>query len=78
VMGDSRKAIPITKSVFDAASSVGIAGSTFKLGIGEKWFTECDVLIPDDARYSFRVVAPVEYDGVDFILTCQLITSVQT
>lgn len=78
VMGDSRKAIPITKSVFDAASSVGIAGSTFKLGIGEKWFTEGDVLIPDDARYSFRVVAPVEYDGVDFILTCQLITSVQT
>jgi len=78
VMGDSRKAIPITKAVFEGATTYpGIAGSTFKLGIGEKWFTEGDVLIPDDARYSFRIVAPIEYDGVDFIITCQMITNNQ-
>lgn len=79
VMGDSRKAVPITKAVFEGATTYpGIAGSTFKIGIGEKWFTEGDVLIPDDARYSFRVVGPVEYDGVDFILTCQMVTASQT
>ena len=75
VMGDSRKAVPITKAVFEAASNVGVAGSTFKVGIGEKWFTEGDVLIPDDTRYSFRVMGPVEYDGTDYILTLQLITT---
>lgn len=79
VMGDSRKAIPITKAVFDNASAKsGVAGSTFKLGIGEKWFAEGDVIIPDDPRYAFRIVEPVGYDGVDYILVCQLVTNNQT
>lgn len=79
VMGDSRKAIPITRAVFDASlTTPGIAGSTFKVGIGEKWFAEGDVLVPDDNRYQFRVMKEVEYDGVDYILTLQLVTSVQT
>lgn len=78
VMGDSRKAIPITKAAFEAASSIGIAASTFKIGVGEKWFAEGDVIVPDDTRYSFRVIKEVEFDGNDYILTCQLITATQT
>lgn len=78
VMGDSRKAIPITKAAFNAASSIGIAASTFQVGVGEKWFAEGDVLVPDDTRYSFRVMKEVEFDGTDYILTCQLVTAIQT
>ena len=79
IMGDSRKAISITRAVFDGVSGQsGIAGTTFKIGVGEKWFAEGDVIIPDDARYSFRIMKEIEDDGVDLILTCQLITSNQT
>jgi len=78
VMGDSRKAIPITKAVFEAASSPGVASSTFKVGIGEKWFAEGDVLVPDDTRYSMRVMKEVDFDGSDYILTLQLNTNNQT
>ncbi len=78
VMGDSRKAIPITRAVFEGASSPGIASSTFKIGVGEAWFTLGDVLVPDDTRYSFRVMENPYNDGVDFILTCQLVTNDQT
>jgi len=78
VMGDSRKAIPITKGVFNAAAQPGIAASTFQVGVAEKWFAEGDVLVPDDARYSFRVMKEVEFDGNDYILTCQLVTATQT
>jgi len=78
VMGDSAKAIPITRAVFDAASSAGIATSTFKIGVGEKWFEEGDVLIPDDARYKMRVMGQPYWDGVDYILTLQLVTNDQT
>ena len=78
IMGDSRKAIPITKAVYDAAGQVGIAATTFKVGIGEKWFTRGDVLVPDDTRYSLQVIDDVDFDGMDYILTLQLITNVQT
>ncbi len=78
VMGDSRKAIPITRAIFDgSAATPGIASTTFKVGVGEKWFTEGDVLVPDDTRYSFRVMGEVKDDGVDFILTLQLISNNQ-
>lgn len=78
VMGDSKKAIPITKAVFDAAASAGISNTTFKIGVGEKWFAEGDVLVPDDTRYQFRVMKEVEFDGTDYILTCQLVTQDNT
>lgn len=78
IMGDSRKAIAITRAVFDAAASPGIAATTFKVGIGEKWFSRGDVLVPDDTRYSLQVVEEVYNDGTDFILTLQLITNNQT
>lgn len=75
VMGDSRKAIAITRAVFENATSVGIAGTTFKVGVGEKWFVEGDVIVPDDARYSFRIMSNPEDDGTDIILTCKLVTN---
>jgi hypothetical protein len=78
VMGDSRKAIPITRAVYEAATNVGISATTFKVGVGEKWFAEGDVIIPDDNRYSFRVMGPVEFDGSDYILTLQLVTNNQS
>ena len=78
VMGDSRKAIPITRSIFDGvAATPGISQTTFKVGVGERWFTEGDVIVPDDTHYSFRVMAEPYDDGVDFILTLQLISTNQ-
>jgi len=78
VMGDSRKAVPITKTVFEAHANVGQSSTTFKVGIGEKWFAEGDIIVPDDTRYSFRVMGPVDYDGNDYILTLQLVSNTQS
>lgn len=77
LMGDSRKAIAITRAVFDAASSVGISSTTFKVGCGEKWFTEGDVLLPDNPKYQMRVMGEPYFDGVDWIYTLQLVTNNQ-
>lgn len=78
LMGDARKAVAITRAVFDNASSTGIMESTFKVGISEKWFTEGDVLLPDDPRYKMRVMGQPTFDGVDYIYTLQLLTNSQT
>ena len=78
VMGDSKKAITITRAVFDAAASPGIAGSTFKVGVGEKWFTQGDILVPDDNSYSLRVMGEVSIEGNDYILTLELVTNNQS
>jgi len=79
VMGDSRKAIAITRAIFNGSSGTpGIANTTFQIGVGERWFAEGDIIVPDDSRYSFRVMKEVEYDGVDYILTCQMVTNNQT
>lgn len=78
VMGDSKKAIAITRAVFDAAANPGVAGSTFKVGVGEKWFTQGDILVPDDNSYSLRVASEVVQDGNDYILTLELVTNNQT
>lgn len=75
VVGDSRKAIPITRAVFDAVTNPGQYSTTFKIGVGEKWFAEGDVLVPDDPQYSFRVMGEPYFDGTDYILTCQVITN---
>lgn len=78
IMGDSRKAIPITRSVFNGSTTTpGIASGTFQVGVGEKWFAQGDVIVPDDARYSMRVMTDPYDDGVDYILTLQLITTSQ-
>ena len=79
VMGDSRKAIAITRAIFNGSSGTpGIANTTFQIGVGERWFAEGDIIVPDDSRYSFRVMKEIEYDGVDYILTCQMVTNNQT
>jgi len=79
IMGDSRKAISITRSYFDGISgSLGIAGTTFKVGVGEKWFVLGDVIVPDDNRYSLRVMSHPEDNGVDIILELKLVTADQT
>jgi hypothetical protein len=76
LMGDSEKAIAITvaQSTYnDGGSTPGINGTTFRVGVGEKWFTEGDVLVPDNANYSFRVQSTYE-DGGQYVLVCQLIS----
>lgn len=78
LMGDSRKAIRITRAAFDAASSIGIQSTTFKVGVGEKWFAEGDVIIPDNSKYKIRVMQEPFFDGVDQILVLQLVTNDQT
>ena len=77
LMGDSEKAIPITiaQSTYnDGGSTPGINRTTFRIAVGEKWFTEGDVIVPDDPDYAFRVMEPVQEDGGNYILTCQLLT----
>ncbi len=78
VIGDSRKAIAITRAVFDASTNVGQHATTFKIGVGEKWFAEGDVILFDTPDYQARVVAEPYFDGTDYILTLQLITNDQT
>jgi hypothetical protein len=79
IMGDSRKAIAITRGVFDhIAGTPGRSGTTFKIGVAEPWFALGDVLVPDDARYSLRVMSEPVDDGNDIILTCQMVTNDQS
>lgn len=78
VIGDSRKAISITRAVFDTVTNPGQYATTFKIGVGEKWFAEGDTLVPDDPQYSFRVMGEPYFDGSDFILTCQVVSGDQT
>lgn len=77
LMGDSEKAVPISVAQVtynDGGVTPGIAFSTFRVGLAEKWFTEGDVLVLDDNSYSCRVMGMPEQDGVDFVYTLQLIT----
>lgn len=78
IVGDSRKAIAITRAVFDSAAQPGVAGSLFKVGAAEKWFTLGDILTLDDNSYSVRVAAEVAVEGNDYIYTLQLVTNDQT
>lgn len=77
LMGDSEKAVPISVSQTtygDGGTTPGINFTTFRVGLPEKWFTEGDVLVPDDNSYSMRVMGGITVDGTDFIYTLQLIT----
>lgn len=77
LMGDSEKAVPISvaQSTYnDGGSTPGINFTTFRIGLPEKWFALGDVLIPDDTRYSFRVMEEPYQDGTNFVYVCQLIT----
>lgn len=77
LMGDSEKAIAITVSQStynDGGSTPGINGTTFRIAVGEKWFTEGDVVVFDDAQYSARVMEPVQEVGGNYELVLQLLT----
>lgn len=77
LMGDSEKAVPISvaQSTYgDGGSTPGINFTTFRVGLPEKWFALGDVLVPDDTRYSLRVMSEPEIDGADFVYTLQLVT----
>jgi hypothetical protein len=75
-MGDSRKAIAITVAAHEGVTNtLGIAGTTFKIGVGEKWFVNGDVIVPDDPRYTLRITKDPEDNGSDLILTVQLISN---
>lgn len=78
VLGDSRRAIPITRAVFDSATNAGQYDTPFKIGVGEKWFAEGDVILFDSPNFKARVQTEPYFDGSDFILTLQLVTSDQT
>src|ERR1700751_4238782 len=58
LMGDSRRALAITKSQADfgdGGSTPGLNSTSFRIGIGEKWFTVGDILVLDDIRYFCKV-----------------------
>lgn len=77
LMGDSEKAVPISvaQSTYnDGGSTPGILQTTFRVGLPEKWFTLGDVLVPDDTRYSVRVMEEPYQDGVNFVYVLQLVT----
>ncbi len=75
IIGDSRRAISITKAVFDNATNIGANETTFKFGVGvDKWFVEGDVLLFDSPEYKARV-KQAYYDGTDTILVCELVTA---
>ena len=77
LMGDSEKAVPISvaQSTYgDGGATPGINFTTFRVGLPEKWFTIGDVIVPDDTRYSLRVMEEPYQDGADFVYTLQLVT----
>lgn len=81
LIGDSRKAVPISvaQSTYnDGGSTPGIAQTTFRVGVPEKWFSLGDVLVPDDPRYQMRVMEEPYSDGVNFVLVLQLVTKDST
>jgi hypothetical protein len=78
LMGDSEKAVPVSKTFTDGSTTPGIAGTTFRVGFPEKWFTIGDVIIPDNDSYPCRVDEEPYQDGADFIYTLKLVTNDNT
>ncbi len=77
LQGDSEKAVPISvaqSSYNDGGSTPGIASTTFRVGVPEKWFTVGDIVVADDTRYAMRVMEEVRQVGADYILVLQLLT----
>lgn len=83
LMGDSRKAVAITRSqddstLNDGGSTPGLNQTTFRIGLAEKWFVFGDILILDDNRYQVRVTEDPYLDGTDWIYTVQPVTKDST
>lgn len=78
LMGDDEKAITITGNFGDGGSTPGIAGSTFRVRMAEKWFVRNDVLLADSPNYKCRVVEDPYQDGNDYVYVLKLVTNDQT
>ncbi len=81
LIGDSERAIPISvaQSTYnDGSTTPGLLRTTFRIGLPEKWYTIGDVLVPDDGRYSMRVMEEPVQDGADFVYVLQLVTKDDT
>lgn len=76
LMGDSQKAVAVTRAFTDGGSTPGIAGSQFRVGFAEKWFAFGDVLKPDSAtNIVARVMSEPFQEGSDYIYNLQLVTN---
>lgn len=79
IMGDSRKAIAITREAFDGigigSGALGVAGTRFKIGVAEKWFALGDIIVPDNPGFTLRIMDEPKDDGVDIILELQVVSN---
>lgn len=77
LMGDSEKAIAIVEdaATTNGHSTLGVAGSIFKLKLAERWFRKSDVLAFDDRAYTARVMEEPYMDGTDWVYSLQYITT---
>ena len=76
LMGDSRKAIAITRNFSDGGLTPGLAGGTFRVATAEKWFTINDVLKLDSATApAVRVVSEPYQDGQDFVYNLKVVSA---
>ena len=75
LMGDSEKAILVTGNFSDGGSTPGIAFTTFRVKMAEKWFALGDVILPDNPDYAARVMEEPYQSGSDFVYTLQLVTT---
>lgn len=77
LMGDAEKAVPISVSQStygDGGVTPGIMNTTFRVGVPERWFSVGDVIVPDDTKYSMRVMEEVKQDGSgNYVLVLQLV-----
>lgn len=61
--GDNTKAITIVSNFSDGGATPGIAHTTFRVTLAEKWFGKNDILITDDRDYQVRVTTDPYPDG---------------
>jgi hypothetical protein len=71
------RAIEVTGNLSDGGSTPGIAGSTFRVKFGEKFFEQSDNLVSDDGT-QVRVQFEPYQDGNSYVYTLQLTSADQT
>lgn len=72
LQGDDEKAILITGNFGDGGATPGINRQTFRVKVQESWFSNSDVLVPDNRDFPVRVMGDPEFDGTDYVLTLKL------
>lgn len=68
------RAIDIVGNLSDGGTAPGLAGSTFRVKVLEKWFEESDVLVTDDGTH-VRVQTEPYQEGNSWVYTLKLVTS---